>query len=63
MAAARDTKRKLYIRKIHVFVIEKSVEDAKQDEKTRPGSSGIDNEAHLSCKRRVTANFVQIGSI
>ena len=31
--------------------------------KRRPGSAGSDNEAHLSCKRRVTANFVQIESI
>ena len=29
----RDTKGKLYLRKIHVFVIEKYVEDVKQDEK------------------------------
>ena len=27
--------------------------------KTRPGSAGIDNEAHWSCKRRVAATFVQ----
>ena len=31
-----DTKRKLYLRKIHVFVIEKYIEDAKQDEKHVP---------------------------
>ena len=31
-----DTKRKLYLRKKHVFVIEKYVEDAKQDEKHVP---------------------------
>ena len=53
----RDTKRKLTLRKRHVFVIEKYVEDANQDK--RPGSAGIDNEAHLSCKRRVTDKFVQ----
>ena len=27
--------------------------------KTRHGSAGIDNEIHLSCKRRVTDKFVQ----
>ena len=32
----RDTKRKLYTRKIHFFVIEKYVEDVKQDEKHVP---------------------------
>ena len=31
-----NTKRKLYIRKIHFFVIEKYVEDAKQAEKDVP---------------------------
>ena len=31
-----DTKRKLYIRKIHFFVMEKYVEDAKQGEKDVP---------------------------
>ena len=31
-----DTKRKLYLRKRHVFVIEKCIEDAKQDEKDVP---------------------------
>ena len=30
----RDTKRKSYLRKRHVFVIEKYVEDVKQDEKS-----------------------------
>ena len=32
----RDTKRKLTLRKIHFFVIEKYVEDVKQDEKSSP---------------------------
>ena len=31
-----DTKRKLYLREIHFFVIEKYIEDAKQDEKHVP---------------------------
>ena len=31
--------------------------------KTRPGSARIGNEAHSSCKRRVTANLVQNESI
>ena len=33
---APDTKRKLYLRKRHFFVIEKYVEDVKQDEKHVP---------------------------
>ena len=33
---AVDTKRKLTLRKRHVFVIEKTVEDVKQDEKSVP---------------------------
>ena len=32
----RDTKRKLYLRKIHFFVMEKYIEDAKQEEKDVP---------------------------
>ena len=32
----RDTKRKLYLRKRHVFVMEKYVEDVKQEEKDVP---------------------------
>ena len=36
---------KLTLRKI-CFLIEKYIADARQDEKTRPGSAGIDNEAH-----------------
>ena len=32
----RDTKRKLYLRKRHFFVIEKYIEDARQDEKHVP---------------------------
>ena len=35
-ALGRDTKRKLYLRKIHVFVIEKYIEDARQEEKDVP---------------------------
>ena len=70
----RDTKRKLTLRKRHFFVMETDIEDARQKEKDVPlsagregerrkRSAGSDNEAHLSCKRRVTANFVQIESI
>ena len=33
---ARDTRRKLYPRKIHVFVVEESVVDVKQDQTTVP---------------------------
>ena len=54
----RDTKRKLYLKK-HVFVIEKYVEDVKQEEQKHPRSAGIDNEVHLSCKSRGTGKFVQ----
>ena len=32
----RKTKRKLYLRKRHFFLIEKYIEDAKQDEKQIP---------------------------
>ena len=32
----RDTKRKLYLRKRHFFVIEKYIEDARQEEKDVP---------------------------
>ena len=32
----RTTKRKLYLREIHVFVIEKYIEDARQDEEHVP---------------------------
>ena len=32
----RDTKRKLYLRKRHFFVMEKYIEDAKQEEKDVP---------------------------
>ena len=32
----RDTKRKLYLRKKHVFVMEKFIEDARQEEKDVP---------------------------
>ena len=35
-AMGRDTKRKLYLRKRHAFVIEKYIEDVKQDEKHVP---------------------------
>ena len=31
-----DTKRKLYLRKTHFFVIEKYIEDARQEEKDVP---------------------------
>ena len=33
---AADTKRKLYLRKRHVFVIDKYVEDVKQGQKVAP---------------------------
>ena len=32
----RDTKRKLYLRKRHFFVMEKYIEDARQEEKDVP---------------------------
>ena len=32
----RDTKRKLYLRRVHFFVVEKYVEDARQEEKDVP---------------------------
>ena len=32
----RDTKRKMYLRKIHFFVIEKHIEDVKQEENDVP---------------------------
>ena len=35
-AMGRDTKRKLYLRKRHFFVMEKYIEDAKQEEKDVP---------------------------
>ena len=57
-----DTKRKLALRKRHFFVVEKYIEDARQEEKD-PGSAGSDNEAHLSCKRRDTAKIDEIDSI
>ena len=41
---AKDTKRKLYPRKIHFFVIEKYVEDVRIKKAT--GSYGIDNKVH-----------------
>ena len=62
-SGGNDTKRKLYPRKNNFFVMETYIEDAKQEEKDVPGSAGSDNEAHLSCKRRVTENFVQNASI
>ena len=39
------------------FIIEKYIEDVKQDEKHVPDL--VDNEAHLSCKRIVSANGFQ----
>ena len=35
-SVAADTNRKLYLRKTHFFVMEKYIEDAKQDEKHVP---------------------------
>ena len=35
-SGGNDTKRKLYPRKIHFFVMEKCIEDAKQEEKDVP---------------------------
>ena len=35
-ALGRDTKRKLYLRKSNFFVIEKCIEDARQEEKDAP---------------------------
>ena len=50
---------KLTLRKKHFSVIEKIYSGRQTGWKRRPGSCEIDNEAHLSCKRRVTANVVQ----
>ena len=60
---ARAHEKKLYLRKRQFFVMEKYIEDVKQDEKTRPGSAGIGNETHLSCKRKDMKDVVQSGSI
>ena len=56
---------KLYLRKIHVFVIENilGTSDGQTGGKRRPGSAGSDNEAIWSCKRRVTEEFVQNDTI
>ena len=53
-----DTKRKLYLRKIHFFVIEKYVEDVKQEE-----TDVSDLLEAISCKRRVTAKFDEYGTL
>ena len=56
---APDTKRKLYLRKIYFFVIEKYIEDAKQGQKVAPdlvesimkGSGLVKEELRrISCK-------------
>ena len=43
--------------------IGKHIEDVKQGRKHRSGSCGINDEAHLSRKRRVVANFDENESI
>ena len=58
---APDTKRKLYLRKIHFFVMEKYIEDARQERKDVPDL--LEAIMRHTCKRRVTANFVQNESI
>ena len=63
MSAGGMHKKELSLRKEHVFVVGKYVEDVKQDERSGFGSCGIDNEASWSCKRLVTEDFVQIESI
>ena len=57
------TKRKLYLRKRHVFVIEKYIEDAKQGQKLPPDLVESIMKGSGSCKRRVTEDFVQNVSI
>ena len=51
VVVGRDTQKEAVPKKTHFFVIsiENCFEDAKQDENTRPGSAGIDNEASWSC--------------
>ena len=52
-----DTKRKLYLRKRHFFVVEKYIEGAKQTEKDVPDL--LEAILRPTLKRRVTAKFVQ----
>ena len=52
---APDTKGKLYPGKTHFFVIEKYVEDVKQEEKDVPDLLQSIMKVSWSCKRRVTA--------
>ena len=47
----------------YLFVIEKYVRGVKQDQQTRSGSAGIDDEAIWSSERRVTVDFVEIESM
>ena len=58
-----DTKRKLYPRKRHFFVMEKYIEDAKQEEKDVPDLLDSIMKGSGLIKERVTAKFVQIESI
>ena len=58
----RHTKKQKTISKRHFFLIEKCF-GPQTGWKTHPESAGIDNSASWSCKRRVTANFVQDESI
>ena len=57
------TKRKLTLRKKHVFVIEKYVEDVKQDEKHVPDLLESIMKVPGLVKKIVLYDFVQIESI
>ena len=62
---APDTKRKLYLRKRYCFVIEKYIEDAKQDEKHVPDllEAIIQPPEHVKDElRRKLFKTIQIGS-
>ena len=63
-AGARTHNKKLYPRKRHFFVMKKYIEEAKQEEKDVPdlleAIMRSTSKDHLSCKRRVTAKFVQM---
>ena len=64
LAAVETThKRKLTLRKSYFFAIEKYVRDVKQGRKTCARPAGIDSKVHRSCKRRVTGDLDDHGSI
>ena len=60
---ARDTKRKLYPRTIHFFVIVKYVEDVKQDEKSVPDLVKSIMKGSGRVKEELWRNFVQHAAI